>query len=114
MPVAINHSGALGGCGPTAVPSPARGGGSGWGPISPLQSRSDRLQDTSPIMPNVVVPKSQDAPAPQSEELIPRQIAAVGMLTPVGFDNELCLDAHEIRDVGRDRMLATEAMPKPS
>jgi len=59
---------------------------------------------------NVVVPKSQDTSAPLLQELIPRLIAAVGMLSSIGFDNEFCLDARKIGGVRRDWVLSTEAL----
>jgi hypothetical protein len=59
---------------------------------------------------DVVVPESQDPPSAVAEVGIPRVvIAKVRMLPTVRFDNEPRLDAREIDDVGRNRMLAAES-----
>ncbi len=88
-------------------PSPACGGGSGWGL---QQDKTNLFQHAFRLRQNIVVPETQNSKASSSEPGCARLIVVWGrlMLTPVDLDNELSFDAEEIDDVRSHRNLAAE------
>jgi hypothetical protein len=94
-------------------PPPLGGGGSGWGRIGLGQRRGDCLHDSSTILQHVVVPERQNSPSLRLEIGVPLRIVTVGVSSAVSVDSEFRLEAGEIHDVWRDRMLSPETAPEP-
>ena len=90
---------------PLPFPPPhARGGGVGWG--CGAQRGGDRLENPGPVLENVVVPETENAPAFAAQLFVPEFVLSrERMLSAVGFDDEPGFQAGKVDDVGRDRML---------
>jgi hypothetical protein len=72
------------------------------------QSRRNRVRDSGPVLQDVIIPEPQDPAALLFEILISLSIAAVGVLSVVRFDNKFRLNAGEICDIRRNRVLPTK------
>src|SRR6516164_8961766 len=91
--------------------SPARGRGLGWG--CGAEGGGDRLENPGPVLENVVVPKTENAPAFAAQLFVAEFVLArERMLSAVGFDDESGLQAGKVGDVGRDRVLPPKAPPQ--
>ena len=67
------------------------------------------LQYAGAVFQNVVVPKTQHAPASPSQKRISAVVfARAGMLAAIGFDDQARSNASEIDDVGRYRNLSAK------
>ena len=62
----------------------------------------------------IVVPEPQGLPTLAPEKGVSLFIAIVGVSAAVYLDDELCFNAGEIYNVGRDRMLSAKAMSEPT
>jgi hypothetical protein len=78
-----------------------------------LQCRRNCLEHTIPVCHHVVIIEAQDTKTLVSEITVAACVALLlvrlKMLTAVQFDNQLCLMAEEINDVGAHRRLPSEA-----
>jgi hypothetical protein len=64
------------------------------------------LENALGVRQHVIVPESQNAPAVTRHELVSRRIASgFGVLPSIDFDDYASIDAREVCDIGRDRML---------
>ena len=72
--------------------------------------RSEELREhTLGIRQHVVVPEADHAPALRSEIVVSLPVALrFCMLPAIDLDDDLSVDAGEVRNIWRDRMLATE------
>ena len=93
---------------------PPGGGGSGWGCVQPkLSQLCARPRFAAALLQHIIVPKSQDPPGSPLQVRVALLIATVGVLSAVHLDNEFfCVDACEIHNVWRDRMLSPEPAPE--
>src|SRR6516162_4290666 len=90
--------------------SPARGRGLGWG--CGAEGGGDRLENPGPVLENVVVPKTENAPAFAAQLFVPEFVLSrERMLSAVGFDDEPGLQAGKVDDVGRDRCCRRKRHP---
>ena len=74
-----------------------------------MESREDIVR----LVQALYVREAQDVEAPVEEKGIapPVVVDLVAMLAAVDFDDEVCLEAGEVADVGSDAMLAAELEP---
>jgi hypothetical protein len=96
-------------CPAVHIPSPACGGGLGWGLAGRGKRGCYRLKNAVTILQNLVIPEANDSPALASEISIALPIIPFTMLSAIGLNDELGFDAHEIGDVGRYWVLPPEA-----
>lgn len=93
------------------VPSPARGGRSGWGRAgSGSEHRLDLLQNTVSLSQDFVVPETQHAKTAVGEKrsALPIGVAALSVLGTVNLDNQTRFEASEIGDERPNRALPSE------
>ena len=93
------------------VPSPARGGRSGWGRAgSGLERRHDLLQNAVSLGQDFVVPEPQHTKPPVCEKLaaLPVCVTALSMLGAVNLDNQMRFEAGKVRDERPYRVLPSE------
>ena len=93
------------------VPSPARGGRSGWGRAgSGLERRHDLLQNAVSLGQDFVVPEPQHTKPPVCEKraALPVCVTALSMLGAVNLDNQMRFEAGKVRDERPYRVLPSE------
>jgi hypothetical protein len=75
-----------------------------------LQSPPDRFLDAVPFLEDIGVPEPQDAEASVLEPngALGIVFPTLGVLTPIEFQDELAIEAHEIRDERADRHLPSK------
>jgi hypothetical protein len=70
----------------------------------------DLRQNAFGVRQYIVVPEAEDSPALSCKMSVARFVAqGVGVLSAIDFDDHTCVDAGEIDDVGRNRMLTAES-----
>lgn len=70
----------------------------------------DDLQDTFPVLDNVIVPKAKNSPASFPQSSVPHiVIANTAVLAAIGLYDEPCLYAGKVDNVRRYRVLPSKA-----
>lgn len=102
-------------CGPAVCPLPPGGGGLGRGAVLASQRGQDRLLHALQFLQHRVVPESQNAKSFSCQPEVALAVAQrAQVLASVDLHDQAAREAHEIDNVGSDRLLALELVPSES